>query len=54
MTHGRQLEEYVACELGREYLAKVKSKSELQLIKKEISSIMKRLEELQIRKIVCV
>jgi len=47
----RQLEEYIACELGREYLAKVKNKSELRRIKKEISDIRRRLDNLQIRKI---
>ena len=46
-----QLEEYIAGELGPEYLAKVKNKSELRKIKKEISDIKKRLKALQIRKI---
>jgi len=47
----RQLEEYIASELGPEYLAKVKNKSELRRIKKEISDTKRRLDELQIRKI---
>jgi hypothetical protein len=46
-----QLEKYIADELGTEYLAKAKNKSELREIKKEISQIKKRLEELQIRKL---
>lgn len=46
-----QLEKYITDELGPEYLAKVKNKSELREIKKEISDIKKRLEKLQIRKI---
>jgi hypothetical protein len=46
-----QLEKYIADELGPEYLAKVKNKSELREIKKEIFDIKKKLEKLQIRKI---
>jgi hypothetical protein len=46
-----QLEEYITSELGPEYLAKVKNKSELRIIKKEISETKKRLDALQIRKI---
>ncbi len=46
-----QLEKYIADELGPEYLAKVKNKSELRKIEKEISDIRKRLDELLIRKI---
>jgi hypothetical protein len=46
-----QLEKYIADELGSEYLAKVKNKSELRKIEKEISDIKKRLDELLIRKI---
>ena len=46
-----QLEEYIAGELGPEYLANVKNKSEIRKIKKEMSDIKKRLEALQIRKI---
>jgi len=46
-----QLEKYIADELGPEYLAKVKNKSELRTIEKEISDIKKRFDELLIRKI---
>ena len=46
-----QLEEYIAGELGPEYLANVKNKSEIRKIKKEMSDIKKRLKALQIRKI---
>jgi hypothetical protein len=46
----RQLEEYIALELGAEYLAKAKGKTELPKIKKEIAEIEQRLRELQIRK----
>lgn len=45
-----QLEEYIAGELGPEYLAKAKNKTELRKIKREISDIEKRLEELEIQK----
>ncbi len=45
-----QLEEYIAEELGAEYLATAKNKTELRKVKKEISDINKRLDELQIRK----
>jgi hypothetical protein len=45
-----QLEKYIAEELGPEYLANVKNKSELKKIKKEISEVKKKLEPLQIRK----
>lgn len=45
-----QLEEYIAEELGPEYLAKAKNKTELRKVRKEISDIKKRLDELQIRK----
>jgi hypothetical protein len=46
-----QLKKYIADELSPEYLAKVKNKSELREIKKEIYQIKKRLEKLQIRKL---
>ncbi len=46
----RQLEEYIADELGQEYLAKVKNKTELKKIKKEISEVKLRLDELSTRK----
>lgn len=45
-----QLEEYIAEELGPEYLAKAKNKTELRKIKKEISEIKERLYELETRK----
>jgi hypothetical protein len=47
----RQLEEFIVSELGSEYLARVKNKSELRKVKKEISDTKKKLDELQIRKI---
>ena len=46
----RQLEEYIAEELGEEYLAKVKGQTELRQIKKEISELTKRLDALQGRR----
>lgn len=46
-----QLEEYIAGELGKEYLIKVKNELELRKIKKEISDIKKKLNLLQIRKL---
>jgi hypothetical protein len=46
----RQLEEYIACELGPEYLAKAKNKSELRRINKEIFDLGRKLDKLQIRK----
>ncbi len=46
-----QLEGYIADELGPEYLAKVKNKTELRRIEREISEVKKRMNELQIRKI---
>jgi hypothetical protein len=45
------LEEYIADELGKEYLIKVKNELELRKIKKEISDIKKRLSLLHIRKL---
>jgi len=45
-----QLEEYIAEELGPEYLANAKNKTELRKIKKEISEIKERLYELETRK----
>lgn len=45
-----QLENYIADELGQEYLAEHKNKTELRKIKKEISEIKERLEELETRK----
>ena len=46
----RQLEEYIAAELGAEYLEKAKGKNELRKIKSEIAQTEMRLSELQIRK----
>ena len=46
-----QLEEYIADDLGKEYLIKVNSELELRKIKKEISDIKKKLNLLQIRKL---
>ena len=46
-----QLEEYIADELGKEYLIKVKNELELRKIKKEISDIKKKLNLLQSRKL---
>ncbi|PIP05158.1 MAG: hypothetical protein COX52_13490 [Syntrophobacterales bacterium CG23_combo_of_CG06-09_8_20_14_all_48_27] len=46
-----QLEKYIADELGKEYLAKVKNEVELRKIKKEISNTKKRLNVLQIRRL---
>ncbi len=45
-----QLEDYIAEELGPEYLEKAKNKTELRKIKKEISEIKERLFELETRK----
>ncbi|RQW79103.1 MAG: hypothetical protein EHM14_09860 [Methanothrix sp.] len=45
-----QLEEYIASELGPEYLAKASGKIELRKVKKEIAEIEQQLSELQIRK----
>ncbi len=45
-----QLEEYIADELGQEYLAEHKNKTELRKIKKAISETKELLEELELRK----
>ncbi len=45
-----QLERYIAEELGKGYLAKVKGQTELRKIKKEISELRKTLDALQDRK----
>ncbi|MFH1006167.1 MAG: hypothetical protein V1800_01530 [Candidatus Latescibacterota bacterium] len=45
-----QLENYIAAKLGKKYLTKVKNEAELKKIKREISSLSKKLKELQIRK----
>ena len=45
-----QLEKYIAEKLGKKYLAKVRNKTELKKIKREISAINKQLKTLQLRK----
>jgi hypothetical protein len=45
-----QLEQFIAEQLGEDYLSKVKNQTELRTIKKEISTLKKRLDELQSRK----
>ncbi len=45
-----QLENYIAEELGRDYLLRVQKQAELRRIKKELSSLKKRLKGLQERK----
>lgn len=45
-----QLEQFIAGELGSDYLLKVKAKTELKVVKKEMSTLKKRLEELQAQK----
>ena len=45
-----QLERYIAEKLGKNYLAKVRNKTELKKIKREISAINKKLKTLQLRK----
>ncbi|MDD2837069.1 MAG: hypothetical protein PHY05_13085 [Methanothrix sp.] len=46
----RQLEEYIAAELGAEYLARAKGKRELLKIKKEMAELEQKLRGLQFRK----
>ena len=46
-----QLEKYISAKLGKKYLAKVQNEAELRKIKREISSLSKKLKELQLRKI---
>ena len=45
-----QLEQYIAEELGEDYLLRVKNHTELRRVKKEISDLQKRLVALQERK----
>ncbi len=45
-----QLEQYIADELGQEYLAEHKNRTELRKVKKAISKLREMLEELEIRK----
>lgn len=47
-----QLEQFITEELGEDYLSKGKNQTELRKIKKEISVLKKRLDELQSRKAV--
>jgi len=46
----RQLEQYIADELGAENLSRGKNQTELRKIKREISALTKKLKELQVRK----
>ncbi len=46
----RQLEEYIAQELGVDRLSSGKKKTELRKIKKEMASLKKRLKELEARR----
>lgn len=45
-----QLEQFISEELGGDYLSKEKNQTELRKLKKEISALKKRLDELQSRK----
>ena len=45
-----QLEQYIAAELGSDYLTSSKSQTELRKIKKEMANLKKRLDELQARR----
>ena len=45
-----QLEAYIVEELGPEYLSRLKDQTELRKVKKEINSLTKKLNVLQIRK----
>ena len=45
-----QLERFIIEELGADYLSQEKNKTELRVIKKEISALKKRLGELEARK----
>jgi hypothetical protein len=45
-----QLEQYIAEELGEDYLRRGKNQTELRRVKKEISDLKKKLEGLQERK----
>ena len=47
----RQLEEYIAEELGKEYLNKARNRTELRKIKKEIAEVECRLASLKLEKI---
>ncbi len=45
-----QLEKYITDEYGEDYLVRVKSRTELRGVKKEIADLEKKLKELQDRK----
>ena len=45
-----QLEKYIEATLGKKHLTKIKNEAELKKVKREISSLSKKLKELQIRK----
>ncbi len=45
-----QLEQYIAEELGADYLLSNKNRTELRKIKKEMADLKKRLDELQARR----
>ncbi len=47
----KQLEEYIAEELGDECLARAKGQTELRKIKKEISELQEKLDALQKRRV---
>ena len=46
----RQLEKYIAEQLGQDYLSSAKKRTEIRRIKREINSLKKRLKELEARK----
>ena len=46
----RQLEKYIAEQLGQDYLSSAKKQTEIRRIKREINSLKKRLKELEARK----
>ncbi|MDZ7700243.1 MAG: hypothetical protein U5R49_26055 [Deltaproteobacteria bacterium] len=46
----RQLEKYIAEQLGKDYLSSAKKQTEIRTIKREINSLKKRLKELEARK----
>ena len=45
-----QLEQYIVAELGSDYLASKRNKTELRMIKKEMADLKKRLDQLQARR----
>jgi hypothetical protein len=46
----RQLEQYIADELGADHLSNIKKHNELRIIKKEISTLKKRIKDLEIQR----